>query len=136
MLLFTHLCVELQRSSFAKDGLYQYRNICKDASLHSFETVVKKFLGRAEDKANVARTESEQTASTLQDIEDLDYMQTPERWSCVVCEHGRGGGEIHRYGLELRKTAKRKLCWSYLEVSVYRSNGACVPCPLDGSNSV
>ena len=83
MLLFTHLCVELQRSSFAKDGLYQYRNICKDASLHSFETVVKKFLGRAEDKANVARTESEQTASTLQDIEDLDYMQTPERWSCV-----------------------------------------------------
>lgn len=79
MLLFTHLCVELQRSSFAKDGLYQYRNICKDASLHSFETVVKKFLGRAEDKANVARAESEQTASTLQDIEDLDNMQTPER---------------------------------------------------------
>lgn len=79
MILFTHLCVELQRSSFAKDGLYQYRNICKDASLHSFEVVVKKFLELANSKANDARQESEQTASTLQDIEDLDYMQTPER---------------------------------------------------------
>ena len=58
---------------------------------------MKKFLGRAEDKANVARTESEQTASTLQDIEDLDYMQTPERWSCVVCVDGGGvGGEWER----------------------------------------
>lgn len=80
MILFTRLCVELQRSSFAKDGLYQYRNICKDASLHSFEVVVKKFLELANSKANDARQESEQTASTLQDIEDLDYMQTPERW--------------------------------------------------------
>ena len=114
MLLFTHLCVELQRSSFAKDGLYQYRNICKDASLHSFEIVVKKFLRRAEDKANVARTESEQTASTLQDIEDLDYMQTPERWSCVVCKHGGRGPQS--YGLELRKMARKKLLFSSLSV--------------------
>lgn len=88
MILFTRLCVELQRSSFAKDGLYQYRNICKDASLHSFEVVVKKFLELANSKANDARQESEQTASTLQDIEDLDYMQTPERW-VGFC---RGGG--------------------------------------------
>ena len=92
MLLFTRLCVELQRSSFAKDGLYQYRNICKDASLHSFETVVKKFLDLAKTKAGDAREESEQTASTLHDIEDLDYMQTPERCVCVCGVGGGGGG--------------------------------------------
>lgn len=39
MKLFVELCVDLQRSAFAKDGLYQYRNICRDVSLHSFELV-------------------------------------------------------------------------------------------------
>lgn len=39
MRLFVELCVDLQRSAFAKDGLYQYRNICRDVSLHSFEVV-------------------------------------------------------------------------------------------------
>ena len=39
MRLFVELCVGLQRSAFAKDGLYQYRNICRDVSLHSFEAV-------------------------------------------------------------------------------------------------
>ena len=76
MRLFTELCVDLQRSSFAKDGLYQYRNICKDASLKSFGTVVKAFLGLAESKANAAREESEHTV--LQEVEDLDVIQTPE----------------------------------------------------------
>lgn len=84
MLLFTELCVDLQRSSFAKDGLYQYRNICKDASLYSFEKVVKAFLALAESKAGAAREESEQ--ASLQKIEDLDYMQTPERWVVHVAD--------------------------------------------------
>ena len=39
MRLFVELCVDLQRSAFAKDGLYQYRNICRDVSLQSFEVV-------------------------------------------------------------------------------------------------
>ena len=39
MRLFVELCVDLQRSAFAKDGLYQYRNICREVSLHSFEVV-------------------------------------------------------------------------------------------------
>ena len=39
MKLFVELCVDLQRSAFAKDGLYQYRNICREVSLHSFEVV-------------------------------------------------------------------------------------------------
>lgn len=77
MRLFTRLCVDLQRSAFAKDGLYQYRNICRDTSMNSFEKVVKSFLALAEEKASAAREESEHAA--LQEVDDLDHMQLPER---------------------------------------------------------
>ena len=77
MLLFTKLCIDLHRSSYAKDGLYQYRNICKEANPASFEKVVREFLAKAETKASTAREESEQ--AVLQDVEDLDCIVTPER---------------------------------------------------------
>ena len=77
MMLYTELCVELQRSSFAKDGLYQYRNICKEVAPNSFEKVIKSFLEKAEKKANSAREQSE--ATVLQEVEDLDAVVTPER---------------------------------------------------------
>ena len=104
MLLFTQLCIDLHRSSYAKDGLYQYRNICKEANPSSFEKVccsymyvyahthththththllthvqvVKEFLENAEKKASAARQQSEQ--AVLHDVEDLDYDITPER---------------------------------------------------------
>ena len=80
MLQYTRLCVKLQRSMFAKDGLYQYRNICKDVAPHSFEKVVSSFLALAEDTAWKARQESEATA--LQEVEDLDVVMTPERQVC------------------------------------------------------
>lgn len=74
--LYLHLCVKLQKSPNAKDGLYQYRNICKDTNLNSFQLVINEFLTNVEEKAAAARKESEQT---VLDIEDLDMMQTPER---------------------------------------------------------
>jgi translation initiation factor 3 subunit A len=76
MKLFVELCVDLQRSAFAKDGLYQYRNICREVSLHSFEVVVKHFLKLASDRADAAREESEQ--AVLHEVEDLDLIMTPE----------------------------------------------------------
>ena len=76
MKLYVRLCVELQKSLSAKDGLYQYRNICKDTNLNSFKCVIEEFLNMAEKKAADAREESTQT---VLDIEDLDAMQTPER---------------------------------------------------------
>ena len=78
MVLYTDLCVQLQRSSYAKDGLYQYRNICKEVAPSSFEKVVKGFLKMAEDRAGKARETSE--ATVLQEVEDLDVVMTPERW--------------------------------------------------------
>ena len=46
------LCVDLQESAAAKDGLYQYRNICKDVNLDSFRRVLDDFLALAEKKAS------------------------------------------------------------------------------------
>lgn len=80
MKLYLQLCTELQRSLSAKDGLYQYRNICKDTNLNSFKKVIEGFLGLAELKASTAREES---AQTVLDIEDLDAIQTPERYMCI-----------------------------------------------------
>jgi translation initiation factor 3 subunit A len=75
MRLYLKLCTDLQKSMQAKDGLYQYRNICKDANLNSFKIVIDYFLNLAEKKAKAAREES---AQTVLDIEDLDAIQTPE----------------------------------------------------------
>lgn len=79
MFMFTDLCIDLQRSSYAKDGLYQYRTTCKDTALNSFEKVVKRFLSKAEEKAQTAKKESaEASQAALQAVEDLDYVATPE----------------------------------------------------------
>ena len=76
MRLYLKLCVELRESIAAKDGLYQYRKICKDVDLESFQRVIKEFLDQAKRKAAEARESSTQT---VLDIEDLDVVQTPER---------------------------------------------------------
>ena len=76
MRLYLKLCVELWESIAAKDGLYQYRKICKDVDLESFQRVIKEFLDQAKRKAAEARESSTQT---VLDIEDLDVVQTPER---------------------------------------------------------
>ena len=76
MRLYLKLCTDLQKSLLAKDGLFQYRNICKDTNLNSFKNVIEGFLNMAERKASAAREESTQT---VLDIEDLDAIQTPER---------------------------------------------------------
>ena len=73
---YLELCVDMQRSAVAKDGLYQYRNICKDANLESFRKVLDEFLLLAEKKASDAREQSQQT---VLDVEDLDAVQTPEK---------------------------------------------------------
>ena len=81
MYMFTDLCIDLQRSSYAKDGLYQYRTTCKDTALNSFEKVVKRFLSKAEEKAQAAKKESaEASQAALMAVEDLDYVATPEGW--------------------------------------------------------
>ncbi|XP_015928347.1 eukaryotic translation initiation factor 3 subunit A [Parasteatoda tepidariorum] len=69
------LCVELKKSHVAKEGLFQYRNICQQVNIKSLEDVVRGYLALAEEKTESAREESQQV---VVDIDDLDQVQTPE----------------------------------------------------------
>lgn len=72
---YLQLCVELKKSHVAKEGLYQYKNICQQVNTKSLEDIVKKYLALAEEKTDAARQESQQTAD---DVDDLDVLETPE----------------------------------------------------------
>ncbi|XP_077469094.1 eukaryotic translation initiation factor 3 subunit A [Stigmatopora argus] len=75
MLKYLELCVDLRKSHLAKEGLYQYKNICQQVNIKSLEDVVRAYLKLAEDKTEMAKEESQQM---VLDIEDLDNIQTPE----------------------------------------------------------
>uniref|UniRef100_A0A8C4GLI5 Eukaryotic translation initiation factor 3 subunit A n=1 Tax=Dicentrarchus labrax TaxID=13489 RepID=A0A8C4GLI5_DICLA len=75
MLKYLELCVDLRKSHLAKEGLYQYKNICQQVNIKSLEDVVRAYLKLAEEKTETAKEESQQM---VLDIEDLDNIQTPE----------------------------------------------------------
>ena len=78
--LYLKLCIDLRRGPLAKEGLYQYKAICQQVALNSFETIVKFYLEESDERAEDARKESEDTVKKMMvEIEDLDQMQTPER---------------------------------------------------------
>ncbi|KAK2180443.1 hypothetical protein NP493_443g06025 [Ridgeia piscesae] len=66
---YLQLCVDLKKSHIAKEGLYQYKNICQQGD------VIRKYLQLAESKTEAAREESHQAVI---DVDDLDVIQTPE----------------------------------------------------------
>ncbi|GFV99046.1 eukaryotic translation initiation factor 3 subunit A [Trichonephila clavipes] len=72
---YLELCVELKKSHVAKEGLFQYRNICQQVNIKSLEDVVRRYLALADEKTEAAREESHQA---VVDIDDLDQVQTPE----------------------------------------------------------
>lgn len=74
MIKYLELCVDLKKSHVAKEGLYQYRNICQQVNIKSLEDVVRGYLKLAEEKTEAAKSESQQAV----DIDDLDQLQTPE----------------------------------------------------------
>ncbi|CAG0920222.1 unnamed protein product [Notodromas monacha] len=75
MLKYLTLCVDLKRSHIAKEGLYQYRNICQSVNVASLEKVVREYLSMAEKKTETAREASHQAVI---DIDDLDNVISPE----------------------------------------------------------
>jgi len=72
---YLSLCVELRKSHIAKEGLYQYKNICQQVNISSLVEVVKNYISLAEEKTEAARKESHQT---VVDIDDLDLPESPE----------------------------------------------------------
>lgn len=75
MVKYLELCVELRKSYIAKEGIYQYKIICQQTQIKSFEDVVRKYLELAEGKAEAAK-EAAQAATV--DVDDLDNLATPE----------------------------------------------------------
>ena len=76
------LCVELRESHMAKDGLHQYKTICVNVNVKSLEDVINGFLQLAEEKAEKAKKDASavvtNAASLLTDVDDLEYINSPE----------------------------------------------------------
>lgn len=104
MLKYLELCMDLRKSHLAKEGFYQYKNICQQVNIKSLEDVVREYLKLVEEKPEAAKEESQKT---VLDIEYLDNIQTPE--SVLVSAVSREDTQDHTDRLLL--TPWVKLLW-------------------------
>ncbi|ESO99059.1 hypothetical protein LOTGIDRAFT_142293 [Lottia gigantea] len=72
---YLQLCVELRKSHIAKEGLYQYKNICQQVNIASLVDVVRCYIQLAEERTEAAREKSHQK---VVDVDDLDLPDSPE----------------------------------------------------------
>lgn len=76
MFKYLELAVDLRKSYIAKEGIFQYKLICQQTNIKSFEDVVRRYIDLAEEKAEWAKNRA--TSRTTDDVDDLDVVQTPE----------------------------------------------------------
>lgn len=76
MFKYLELAVELRKSYIAKEGIFQYKLICQQTNIKSFEDVVRRYIELAEEKAEWAKNRA--AARNLDEVDDLDVVQTPE----------------------------------------------------------
>src|SRR6218665_2911255 len=50
MAKYLELCVELKQSYVAKEGIYQYKIICQQSYVSSFEEAIRSYISMAEQK--------------------------------------------------------------------------------------
>ena len=58
MFRYLELCVDLKKSHVAKEGLFQYRNMCQSTNVASLASVVQGYLTMAEKRTDSAKQES------------------------------------------------------------------------------
>merc|ERR1712226_9917 len=75
MFKYLELCVDLKKSHVAKEGLFQYRNMCQSTNVASLAAVVQGYLSMAEKRTDAAKQES---VDSVEGIDDLDNLATPE----------------------------------------------------------
>ena len=74
MFRYLELCVDLKKSHVAKEGLFQYRNMCQFTNVASLASVVQGYLTMAEKKTEAAKQE----AIDKVEVDVLDNLATPE----------------------------------------------------------
>merc|ERR1711963_686168 len=74
MFRYLELCVDLKKSHVAKEGLFQYRNMCQSTNVASLASVVQGYLNMAEKRTESARKES---VDSVEELDDLDNPDTP-----------------------------------------------------------
>ena len=75
MYKYLDLCVDLKKSHVAKEGLFQYRNMCQVTNVASLAAVVQGYLNMAEKRTDEAKQES---VESVQEVDDLENLATPE----------------------------------------------------------
>ena len=63
---YLELCVDLKKSHVAKEGLFQYRNMCQSSNVASLAQVVQGYLSLAEKRTESARQESADSVEVRQ----------------------------------------------------------------------
>lgn len=76
MFKYLELAVDLRKSYVAKEGIFQYKLICQQTNIKSFEDVVRRYIDLAEEKAEYARNRA--ASQSTNEVDDLDSVQTPE----------------------------------------------------------
>lgn len=76
MFRYLELAVDLRKSYVAKEGIFQYKLICQQTNIKSFEDVIRRYLVLAEEKAEWAKNKA--ASRNIDDVDDLDVVQTPE----------------------------------------------------------
>lgn len=76
MFKYLELAVDLRKSYVAKEGIFQYKLICQQTNIKSFEDVVRRYIELAEEKAEWAKNKA--ASRNIDDVDDLDIVQTPE----------------------------------------------------------
>lgn len=76
MFKYLELAVDLRKSYIAKEGIFQYKLICQQTNIKSFEDVVRRYIDLAEEKAEWAKNRA--ASGKTDDVDDLDSVQTPE----------------------------------------------------------
>jgi len=71
---YLELCVDLKKSHVAKEGLYQYRNMCQTTNVASLTAVIQEYLNNAEKRTEAAKKESIDKV----ECDDLENLTTPE----------------------------------------------------------
>ncbi|KAJ3386390.1 eukaryotic translation initiation factor 3 subunit A [Entophlyctis sp. JEL0112] len=76
VLRFVELAVTLRKGKIVKEGLHQYKNISQNVSVSAIELVIKRFIDQAE--AKVAEAQSKADKINLDNVDDLEALETPE----------------------------------------------------------